>query len=142
MGHGDPARVQLIEIDPLHSESTQRALARRLEVRRAAVGIPPPALPNHAPLGRNHDTGAVAPPAEEGCGNKALVVPHVPLVEAVGVGGVDEGGAGVEGRAKHAERLLFRGASFDREVHPAIADGRDGRRAGAERSEDHPRTRA
>ncbi len=61
----------------------------------------------------------------EGLGDEPLVVANVATVQAIDVGGVDEGDPGRERGVDGRDRLPFVGAADDRHVHSAQADRAD-----------------
>src|SRR5438876_1097225 len=83
------------------------------------------ATPNDSSFCSDDDPRTVATPGLEGGGDEALVVADIRLVQAVCVGGIDEGDPGVEHGAEHVEGLCFRRAAVEREMHATVADGRD-----------------
>jgi len=58
-------------------------------------------------------------------GDQALVVTHLVGVQVVGVGGVDQRHAGVQGRVDGGERAVAVGTALDRHGHAAQADCRN-----------------
>jgi len=85
--------------------------------RPAAIAVAP-----EAPLGGDED---VVAPALQGLGDQALAVADVAVVARIGVGGVDEVDARVEGGVDRAYRLLLVGTAIQRHGHLAQADGID-----------------
>ncbi len=99
-GHVRVDPVELVEIDALELEAAQAPLAGFPQVLRPAVGLPlarPGA--DQAALGGDHQPLRVR---MEGLGDELLGD-----LRAVGVGGVDEVDAQLDGAAQHAPRLLL-----------------------------------
>ena len=97
-------RVELIEVDALDAERAPARLTGGGQVTGASVGNPAPARPREATLGRHaHPRGVAAPGRERTC-DQALVVPDLARVPAVGIRGVDQGDAGVEGGVQRGQR--------------------------------------
>ena len=61
----------------------------------------------------------------EGLRHQLLVVPRVARVEVIGIGGVDQRDAGVEGGVDRGDRALAAGTSPYRHRHGSQADGAD-----------------
>ena len=127
-------RVELVQRQPLDPQGPERPLGGGAQVRRTAVLIPCAAVAHDAALGGDRHRTAVTAPARERLGDQALVVADLGLVEAVGVGGIDQRDARVERGVNDADGLrLGRPAIGDGEVHSAVADRGHLRRAGTKR---------
>ena len=88
--------VELEQVERLDAEATQRELALLAQVLGAPAGVPAPrAGPQEARLGRDLDV----PVGEEGLSDQLLGDRR-----AVGVRGVDEVDAELDGAAEHADR--------------------------------------
>ncbi len=112
-GHRRIRRVELIEVDALAAEGLERSLTGGPEVRGTPVPFPAPARPSNPALGGHERHLASARPGRERLRDQPLVVADVPIVEAVDVGGVDQGHPGVQRGVKHADRLGLRGSPVD-----------------------------
>ena len=97
-------------------------------------------MADDSPLRGDDDSRTVASPCSEGGGDESLVVPDVALVQAIRIGSVDQGDAGIEDGGEHAEGLRFGRTPVEGEMHATVTDGRDGRRSGTERTEDQTGT--
>src|SRR5690606_32954720 len=73
-------------------------------------------------LGRDEDVGGVAAVRGERLGDERLVVADLVGVEVVGVGGVDEGDAGVQGGVDGRHRAGAVRATLDGHRHAAEPD--------------------
>ncbi len=135
--HPGIRRVQLVECDLFHSQRFERGLARRPEVLRSGIAFPAPAWAYQTALGRHQHPIPGSRPEAQGLGDQALVVPGVGFIEAVGVGGVDQRHAGIQGGVDHPDPLLLRRTLGDREVHPAIPNNGQDRRARTKRAGEH-----
>ncbi len=124
LGVGDVrvGAVVLVEVDAVGAERLQRGLAGRADVLGAAVELPRAAGADVARLGGDEHVVAAA---LEGLGDQPLVVADLVLAGAVGVGGVDQGHAGVERGVDDADRLRLVGAAVERQRHPAEPDRKD-----------------
>ena len=100
---------------------------------RAAVPLPASVRPRQATLGGHDEVLAPAAPGRERRRNQPLVVAQIGVVEAVDVGGVEEGHPRVERGVKDPDTLCFGRTAFDGKMHPAVPDRRDGGRGGAQR---------
>ena len=91
--------MELVEVDPLQAQPPQASLAGLAQVLGAAVALPPPGPgPRQAPLGRDHEAAGVG---VERLGDQLLA--HL---GPVGVGGVDEVDAELDGAAQDRLRAL------------------------------------
>src|SRR6478736_337525 len=121
--------VVLPERDLLHAEALQAGVDGLAEVGGRAVGVPAAALgADVAALGGEHDA-VTGPELVEDRGDEPLVLAlragALLVAGAVGVGGVEEGDARVEGRRDGVEELLAGLAAGLVEGHQAEADGAD-----------------
>ena len=121
--------VVLPERDLLHAEALQAGVDGLAEVGGRAVGVPAAALgADVAALGGEHDPVA-DPELVEDRGDQPLVLAlgagALLVAGAVGVGGVEERHARVEGRRHGVEELLAGLAAGLVEGHEAEADGAD-----------------
>ena len=133
--------VELVEIDRVDAEGAATALARRGQVLGPAVGLPAAVRPREAALGGHGEARAIAGPAADRPREQPLVVAEVVVGPAVGVGGVEEGDAGVERGVQHRYGSLVVAIRVGRQAHAADGDhgesiawggaGRDGCRARA-----------
>jgi hypothetical protein len=96
--------MELVQGDPLHAERTAARVAGGDEVARAAVGDPAPSGPGQPALGREHHPRAVSRPFRQGPRDQPLVVAGLGLVAGVGVGGVEQGDARIEGGVQGCRR--------------------------------------
>jgi hypothetical protein len=108
-------------------------------MRGTAIGIPSATGADDAAFGRHYDLRPVPRPGRESTRDESLVVTYVAIIEAVGVRGVDQSGAGVEGGLDDLDTLGLGGTSLNREMHSAETHGGDRRPVGAERPEPHVR---
>ena len=113
-------RVELVEVDALDAEGAPARLAGGGQVARAAVRHPAAARAGSSPpLVATRTARRVAAPGRERARDQPLVVAGVARVQAVGVGGVEQGDAGVEGRVQRRERAGVVAVRLGREPHAA-----------------------
>ena len=115
-------RMELIEMDAVDAERAPAGLARGGEMARASVGDPGAVRTRQAAFGRHPDARAVAVPAAERASDQALVVTGLAGIPAVGVRGVEEIDAGIEGRVQHGQRARLVAIALRGEAHAAHAD--------------------
>ena len=113
-------RVELVQGDARDAQRLAAGRAGRGEVARAAVRDPAPARPREPALGRDAHARRVALPGGERPRDQALVVPDLARVPGVGIGGVEEGDAGVEGRVQRspAPAPSSRSGAVERRIPP------------------------
>src|SRR5439155_25109208 len=87
--HARIRRMKLIQPDLIDSERSEAPLARFADVLRRAVARPLAARPPQTSFRSDADLISIRAIANRRC-NQPLVVPEVPVIEAVDVGGVDE----------------------------------------------------
>jgi hypothetical protein len=90
---------------------------RRWRARASATQRPPGRV--RPPLVATRILRAVAGPTVGGSGDEPLVVPDVVVIAAVGVGGVDEGEAGLERGPQDRGGPILVPIGFRRELHAA-----------------------
>ena len=113
--------VKLVEVDALRAEGDEALFARFLEMVRSAVGGPvaPRSLQAAFRCHQDPSPGSLY----QGFGDQPFVVTDVGIVDAIDVGGVDEGDAGVNRCPDDLEALRLVRATADRERHAAQTDG-------------------
>ena len=99
--------VELVDADAVDAEGDEARLAGLAQVLGPGVARPGSAGPLEASLRGHDDRGRRL--LAQGPRDEALVVSDVAVVEAVDVGGVDQGDAGVERRVDRADPLVLAG---------------------------------
>ncbi len=105
--------MELVEGDLLDAERLERSVAGLAQLLRARVSIPAPGGPDQAALGRDQDAFPLAAPLAQRPRDQPLVVADVILVQAVDIGGIDQGLAGIEGRVNDLDAHILRRAAVD-----------------------------
>ena len=100
-------RVKLIQIDPFDAEGAPAGLARGEEVTRAAVRDPVALRAGQAAFRGDQDARAIAAPCRDRARDEPFVVTGLARIPAIGVGGVEQGDAGVKGGVQHLDRARF-----------------------------------
>ena len=126
VGHGRVGPVELVEPDGVDAEAAQGRLAGLPQVvRRAVEGPAAVAGTQVAALGGDQHLGGVGAVGGQGPGDQGLVVADLVGADVVGVGGVDEGDAGVERGVDGGDGAGLLGSALDRHRHAAESEGAD-----------------
>ena len=115
--------MELIEVDALYAERAKACFARGAQMASLSVGHPLAVRSSQAAFRRNDDARAVAAPACQRSRDEPLVMADVVIVQAIGVGGVEECDAAVECGVQDLDRArLIAIRSVDSRMQPD-ADG-------------------
>ena len=129
--------MELIEVDALDTERLPGSVAGAPQMCRAGVALPRTTGADESSLGGDDHLLRSAAPSPERAGDEPFVMPDLPVVKAIRVGGVDEGDAGIEGGVENQAGGGLVGAALDRQGHAAEPDEGDGWETGAERAGMH-----
>ncbi len=106
-------RMQLVQIDAVYVQGSQRSLASCLQVVWPGVSLPSALGTRQAPFRRQHDAVARATPAPERLGEQPLIVPDVIVVEAVDVRCIQQHGATLQRAVNRPDALGLLGPILD-----------------------------
>ena len=100
-------RVKLVQMNTVHAERAQAGFARGAQMPAPSVRYPLALRSSQASFGANHDAGAVAAPGGECPSDESFVMTGLGVVQAVGVGGVEERDAFVERGMQHLDGVCL-----------------------------------
>ena len=115
-------RVKLIQMNALHAERTQACFARGTQMASLSVRHPLAIRSSQAAFRRNDDARAVTAPACQRPRDEPLVVADVVIVQAIGVGGVEERDAAVECGVQELDRARLVAIGLSGQPHAPEPD--------------------